>query len=172
MSAHIVFANGSKQMSHNNDDLFERWLFRRYAQANHVASSPDIDTEAPEFVPLLPPIYTVPQAKALRTGLTEREFILVGHRKVHLDEFNTGRINQATYASVAVDIKAELKKVADQKRAVADWLKAHNPITDKYTLMMARHDEEREMLQERCDRLYAENFELKRRLAEFEAVSP
>lgn len=69
----VVFSNGSKQMAHNNDELYERWMIRREQaaeQGDKVKAKDFIEIFIPDIEP------DAPMTPQLLESLTEKQNFL------------------------------------------------------------------------------------------------
>lgn len=73
MSARVVFANGSKAMAHNNNDLFDRWMLRREQTPKHERN----DTTAVEvYLPDVEVPETYEDIRKLRDSIVEKKMFI------------------------------------------------------------------------------------------------
>lgn len=72
-NARIVFADGSKQMAHNNDDLYQRWMMKREEVPAH-SRKPETYVEV--FLPDIVLPSTVDDARNLQHDLLQKKHVL------------------------------------------------------------------------------------------------
>lgn len=135
--ARIVFANGSKQMSHNNEDLYERWLARRQmAPAEPVHN---LNLYIAQFVPSLSAIVNLDDAEWQRINLNEKREILE-RELVRLKQLHSNnQIALTTYRAEKNTLSKAVQKVDEQQRVVKQWLKEHRPMNDQESELDTLH---------------------------------
>lgn len=94
-NARIVFANGSKDMAHNLDDLYERWMMRRNEalETNNVVDIPD-EYAMDVFIPDLPVFDSIDEVKA-HQELLKQKLELLTKAGQQLEEDRAGLVRDA-----------------------------------------------------------------------------
>lgn len=104
MSVHILFADGSRQLSHNNDDLRERWELRREFQAADIIA----EAERGYAVPMLDSYESLDAMIEMRGVYVTMQSALHTRRRE--------RVDLKTYQLI-LSVEAELLGMQSQLRA-------------------------------------------------------
>lgn len=151
--ARVVFADGSKALARNNEDLYERWRLRLESEIEHVERQPDSYVE--QFAPPLATPQTMDEAQRQWVTLTEKIAIL--HREMALLKQDTepGFGSRKRAAARRAPYVLALRELEIQVRRVKLWIGNHseNAVSAQETLWAAKLrmlDESREYWRERA----------------------
>lgn len=122
MAARIVFADGSKGMAHNTNDLFERWLLRR-GQLPIQQQTPEALIE--EFLPDLTEPTTQEEVKALRELLQEKRGVLIARISALNTDRHKYKWDGTHFARLRAPIASAIGRVELQMSLAKTWASAY-----------------------------------------------
>ena len=149
MRATIVFADGSKQIAHALDDLYERWEERRIARAEDVAALYEQGIAIPE----IETPSSIEEALVWRTQLLKMKDALLDQRRIVLESGN-----KFTQAARLRPIGLAEQVLMTRFAVIKAYVKQHN--------VSAQSESDREII----DALKQEVARLRARVAELEGA--
>lgn len=147
----VVFSDGSKEMAHNLDDLMERWLLRRQTLPDEVRWR-EPETFVEDFLPELPMLETVEQARSLRVLLVEKQKIITNQlNRIKQTSFERGwkwAVWQAERSPLVFAQGRADEQLAKLKRFLSDKGESRTILADEILAVMAPYFRQQEEILE------------------------
>lgn len=109
----IVFSDGSKQMAHNLDDLYERWMLKRSEMPPQMAAKkPAAYMEI--FLPDIPESLTTNQGSALREQLVTKQALVQQNLAQAKLELTQGKYSKWEYDALRAPLALAVNRIRYQ----------------------------------------------------------